>query len=273
MKAKVFVAVAALVFTGWLAGTARADFILTGSQQLAVNTAHGQGTLFQQSKVWIVSGAFVHEINAFDNSSVYMSGGRVDDDLFAYHNSSIYISGGMVYDLFTYDTSTANISGTGKVNIFTARNSSTVNISGGTVNRINTYDNSTVAVSGGTVDSLTPLNSSAVDISGGTVNWICGWGSGVVSVSGGTVNNLSATAGAAVTFHAQDFLLGPGLSLDGERLLGTGILSGEWSDGTRWVVKITANAAGATILVVPEPATLSLLALGGLALLRRRRGR
>jgi len=59
----------------------------------------------------------------------------------------------------------------------------------------------------------------------------------------------------------------------GDRLVGTGILGGKWTDGTAWTVKITANDTwyGATILAIPEPATLLLLALGGLALLRRRR--
>jgi hypothetical protein len=57
----------------------------------------------------------------------------------------------------------------------------------------------------------------------------------------------------------------------GERVLGTGLLSGEWFDGTRWTVNIQTNASGATILAIPEPATLSLLALGGLAVMRRRR--
>jgi hypothetical protein len=36
--------------------------------------------------------------------------------------------------------------------------------------------------------------------------------------------------------------------LDGERLLGTGILSGEWVDATRWEINIAANS-GAGIFV------------------------
>jgi len=74
-----------------------------------------------------------------------------------------------------------------------------------------------------------------------------------------------------VTFHAQDFVLGTGLSLDGDRVLGTGILSGKWFDGTPWTVTIGQNDPGATILAIPEPATLSLLALCGLEVFRRRR--
>ncbi len=34
-------------------------------------------------------------------------------------------------------------------------------------------------------------------------------------------------------------------------------------DGTPWAVNIKTHDAGATILAIPEPATLALLALGG----------
>ena len=67
------------------------------------------------------------------------------------------------------------------------------------------------------------------------------------------------------------FRPGGGLALDGTRVLGTGILSGEWFDGTRWTVNIAENAPGASIIAVPEPTTLVLLVIGGLALIRRRR--
>ena len=48
-------------------------------------------------------------------------------------------------------------------------------------------------------------------------------------------------------------------------------MSGEWWDGTPRETNIVARAPGATIQAIPEPATLSLLALGGVVLIRRRR--
>jgi len=42
-------------------------------------------------------------------------------------------------------------------------------------------------------------------------------------------------------------------------------------NGTPWTVTISQNDTGATILAIPEPATLTLLALGGLAVIRCRR--
>ena len=59
-------------------------------------------------------------------------------------------------------------------------------------------------------------------------------------------------ANCVATFIGRDFHVGDGLSLDGDRVRGTGNLNGEWVDGTRWVVNIEANSS--TILAVtPAP--------------------
>ena len=94
---------------------------------------------------------------------------------------------------------------------------------------------------------------------------------GSVDLSCGNVGNLLVYASSTVVFHAREFQFGEGLSLDGDRVLGTGILSGEWFDGTPWSVNIVINDATATILAIPEPATMGLVALGGLGMLMRRR--
>jgi len=67
-----------------------------------------------------------------------------------------------------------------------------------------------------------------------------------------------------------------GLTLDGDRVLGTGLLTGKWFDGTSWAIPIQKHDLGATIRVVPEPSTLVLLSIGAGGLLvfawRRRSG-
>jgi len=82
------------------------------------------------------------------------------------------------------------------------------------------------------------------------------------------VNYLYAYGYSEVTFYGRNFDYGSGLTLDGNRVLGTGTLSGEWLDGTPWALNILGNSSTATILV-PEPATLFLLGLGAVMLRKR----
>ena len=158
-----------------------------------------------------------------------------------------------------------------------------------------------------------------------------------MDISGGSVDKLSVYGYSTITFHGRDFRIGGGdLTIDSEqRVTGTGHLSGEWMDGTRWVTYIDIRDSNAMVkaiinpylpgdangdgqvtdadytiwsdtygsttdlwadwndsgevtdsdytiwadnygtgvpgVAVPEPATLSLLALGGLALIHRRK--
>jgi hypothetical protein len=302
-------AVAALVVAAPLAREARGDFALWNDAQLTVNTYHSYGIVYDESQAHLVSGGSVGSLYAHDRGSVDISGGplwnvyglyarnsssvRVMSAgrvqlLCAYHSSTVEISGGLVSDLYARDSSSVQVM-SGCSEFLYAYNSSTVDISGGAVlyfygydsssicmsrgeaYSIETYDSSAAHISGGHNDlGLIANNSSTVDISGGYVSCLTARHSSAVDISGGTIDYLWALGTSVVTFDAQDFRLGPGLWVDGDRVLGTGILSGEWFDGTPWAVNIFTNDPGATILAIPEPATLCLLAVGGLAVIRRR---
>lgn len=64
--------------------------------------------------------------------------------------------------------------------------------------------------------------------------------------------------------------LGAGLSLVSGKIKGTGVLTGQWTDGESWSMTIASNPDTATIQVMPDPATLALLGLGAVALWRRK---
>ena len=236
----VVLAALALVLSGPLAKEGRADFTLWDGEQLSVTAYHSQGMLYDESRVWIVSG------------------GRIGGAIRAHDTSTVDISGGSVSDLYAYETSTISISSGNEltnvaVSVLYAYNTSIVNMSGGLVpGGLNAFNSSVVNISGGSV-GVYACDTSSVNISGGEVfAYACG--TSTVDISGGSMAYLYANDTSNVTFIVQNFRLGDGLSLDGDRVRGTGFLSGEWYDGTRWTVDIKGNSADATILVTtPDP--------------------
>jgi hypothetical protein len=215
-------------------GSTRADFILHGDEQLTVNSSyHRNGSLYDTSRVFIVSGGSIMDsINAYGHSTINISGGYVD------------------YCLRGYDSSTINMSG-GYVNTPAPNDSSTMNMSGGSAYWFSAEGSSTTNISGGSIDEFYAVGSPAVNI------------------SGGSIESLHARDTSTNNIFGQNFHYGSGLTLDGNRVLGTGILSGEWLDGTQWTMNISENYSTATILAIPEPATIALLVIGSLLFRRK----
>ena len=267
MKARHILMAAALVLT--VAGEARANFILTGSDHLDVTSSHSTGELWNSSTADVKASGQINSAYVNDDALLAVSGGIVFN-LYAYDTSNVAFSGGSISCLKSYNTSSVAISG-GSASLLYAYNTSSAAISGGDVNGLYALMTCSVAISGGDGDSLYSYDgASSVVISGGTVSNMTIDGS--VDISGGSVSDLEVYGtSSVVTFHGYDFVATGGLTIDGQTVLGTGLLAGKWFDGTSWMTSISHHVSGATIRVVPEPATLSLLALGGLAMLRRKR--
>jgi hypothetical protein len=180
------------------------------------------------------------------------------------------VSGGNVYQLKTYDNSSMTISDSGNVTFLNTYENSNVDMYNGTVQVFGTQGSSSADIYGGSVHSLGIFNSSFVSISGGSAANLYTHDFGSAELSGGSFGTLGAYNSSIITFNAQDYILGDGLFLIGNRLSGTGLLSGKWMDESQWTVSIAANDSTASIVLTPEPATLLLFTLGGLALRRKR---
>ena len=285
----------AAVLVSAVAGTGRADFVLSGSEHLNVNLAHDIGILYDSSTANVVSGGNVslfdvndeallrvvsgevHNLRLYDNSNVDISGGDVGA-LSAYSNSSIHMStGSIVWRLDAYDSTSVDIFG-GTIDLLYAWNENPVAISGGTIRKASFRGNSTAEVSGGIFDNLDAIWDSTTTISGGEFSAGVNMGSsGTMDIFGGSIPSLSASDGI-VTFHGYDFRGSGGLSLEDEWVVGTGWLTGKWSDGTAWITRVDVNSgpwATIRLNVVPEPSTLAMLLCGLLAITcywKRRRG-
>jgi len=241
-----------LALLGPLAQKGRCNFTLYDNQQFTVNSYHSTGNLYDTSRAFIISRGYVNSMYAYNSSKVDVSGGSVGR-LEAHNLSDVNVPGGSVTELIAFDSSKVDISG-GSVGILNAQQS-TVNISSGYVDGMTTYSSSIVNISGGSVSWFNvgapgPM-SSTVNIYNGSVYYIDIVNTSVMNISGGYVGTLRAQESSTVTFYGRNFLVSGGLTLDGERVLGTtGILSGEWMDGTPWVVSIEGTEPTATILAI-----------------------
>jgi hypothetical protein len=172
-------------------------------------------------------------------------------------SSATLLSGGSATFLYAYDYTTVEFAG-GSSTYTRAYDYSIVNVTGGGPSYLYLFGDSTANVSGGSVYRLQPQ---------GGANQI------TVNLTGGTISaRLYTTEVTTVRIYTDVYTLGEGLSLDGNRILGTGTLTGEWLDGSALSVPIYTNDG--TILIVPAPATMSLLGLGlGTLFVKRRRRR
>ncbi len=138
------------------------------------------------------------------------------------------------------------------------------------VGRTRIKGNGQLIVSGGKTGAIDAEENSRIMISGGETGDILAFGNSHIDLFGGAIPKVYVGDNSTLNIYADSFILGSGLSLDGNRLLGTGILSRQWFDGTSWTTQISGNAETATILLIPEPATLALFALGGIWLAKRK---
>lgn len=128
------------------------------------------------------------------------------------------------------------------------------------------YDSSHVTILGGLVNGrLLSTGDSNVTISGGTVSGNLS-AYGQVTVSGGTIGGMLQVV--TLVMEGSDFSI-DGRPVDlgeygtGGRDLVYGTLSGTFPDGETFTNEFEMYNGGCLILT-PEPATLALLALGGL---------
>jgi len=174
-----------------------------------------------------------------------------------------------------------------RVNILAGRVSATVNaygtshitVVGGEIGGpVYCRENSRVDISGGSMDAwVQSFNSSEVMIRGGEIKlFVEAWDNSRVTISGGTIGGrIAAVRDGLITLAGSNFAVN-GTPVAYGDFAGdyaiNGMLTGILANGDVLNNQFALNGPAADITFIPEPGTILLLGLGGLGVVRRRRG-
>ncbi len=179
-----------------------------------------------------------------------------------------------VYNNFWDEPTTVELVPGGSVDTLWAYDNSNVTMSGGTIRYgLRVYDDSNVAFSDGSIGYVVIRGNSFI-MSGGSITDDLNVGTNII-ISGGTIGGNFLIHGTLIIDGADFAIDGHLLPYGGTfdtcgQLERSGVLTGLMAHGDTMANNFTIYYGG-TLVLVPEPATLSLLALASVAVLRRRR--
>lgn len=232
-----------------------------------------QGT--DNSTISMIDGEIGGILRAWGNSTVNFSGGSIGDRLWIKDQSFVTMNGGTVLnDVYVQMDSKAYISNGSIEEIYTTQNGQ-LSLSGGSVRYLWTEDNSSITITGGLItDDLYVSDDSTVSMAGGEI-------ADILYVRNNGILYLEGSDFQVVDDYGLTTELSPGDTFKSVLELNeygsySGTLTGTLSDGSLmdnyFVIYETGLYGGdCDIVIIPEPATLSLLALGAFLAGRRKR--
>ncbi len=212
-----------------------------------------------QTTVNLLKGGFCWELDGYNNSKINMFGGSLYNNLVSYDNSQATMSGGVVQQMYA------------------ARGNSKATMSGGTVTDLYAYDSGQITMSQGSVKHFFVVkNNGRAMLSGGSILELVTCDSGQLTISGGAWTWLEVENNSYVTIKGSNFAIN-GTPVNFGEITSLGVYP---NDSFRRLTGILANgdiidnqfriSGTAKLLLVPEPATLLLLGLGGVILRKKR---
>ena len=231
------------------------------------------------TQVEIVNGGLVGDLLLYNQSQATLSGGDITDDLSAFHEATINVIDGTINQQTTLNDNTEMVISGGIIGTVHGYDQSTITLRDNSITaEIKIGDDSSLEMHGGTVtDDIQTRQSGMVTIwDGAILNNLNGTDNGQIFVYGGTIGYLINTiASATITFYGTfNFPYGPlpvgninwPMRIPSGHLIGT-LANGDPIDNDFYIF----DNSSIILAPIPEPTTLTLLALGGLALRRMRK--
>jgi hypothetical protein len=210
----------------------------------------------------IAPGQGYGSIYAYNDSQVTVSGGEMGWTLAAIDRSKVSLTGGYLGCEFSSSSSnTAYMSG-GSVRAVVAYGDGSFDVSGGTVRwGFETQGSTGAVITGGSIARINCLDRSHIEIFGG-------------DILGHIYAGYYSDASSLITVYGSNFAVnGQPVSM-GEYASSycshSGLVTGILADSSVLNTSFELNGS-ADILFIPEPATMILLGLGSLTLLKQRR--
>jgi len=247
-------------------------------------------------KKYFLTLSLILSLVAKTNATVYFSGNntinyKINDNVQINGGTTNIIAGAYITS-YLNSYGFTNIKGGQIDGVVYSRNSSKISVSGGVLND-RLYNRAEVEVSGGTIHGMfeSYANAQGTITGGNFTDWVAAWGKSEITISGGNMTALRAYEDSQVTITGGTFtdswdeiiathngiitISGSGFNCGyGEIPVGSGILTGILDNGEPInnnfkIIHYGEGYDGAKIVLVPEPATLLLLGLGGLVLRRK----
>lgn len=137
-----------------------------------------------------------------------------------------------------------------------------------TIDKLQAYNNVTVEMYGGGGNQFYMYDNSSLTMYGGSINYLYLYDNATVSIFLNSYMNtlyIDPASTGWVKLYAKNVTFE---ALGGNP--GQGTLYGNWLAGGYFGFDLTGNGAYSHIQIVPEPATLIMLCIGGLALRKKR---
>lgn len=151
--------------------------------------------------------------------------------------------------------------------------SGTLNVSGGFVDGLNAAGTSTANILGGLVENLAACDAATVNVSGGQVTSLYAAPASIINLSGGLVGEITIISDLQGSLPAVHIF---GTNLEYEYLTSDPFsvqVTGCWANRNAFTIHVRTNEMAAHRYLfmhqVPEPASLSMLAIGALLLKRK----